>query len=138
MAVTENSRDLPSAALIAPHNYKISHALAVACFELAKAMYALCKGAEVLDRKNSQAARNKLATEFAACVFLSIGTHVLTHPSNATCVVIKLNIGREITGVFLKLFWGAAIVERVEYGGIKCRDSIKQSVRGLVGFGLCA
>jgi len=103
VAVTENPGDLPAPVLIAPHHYEISYSLALAAGELAEAMRALLNGAEVLDREYFESTWNELTAEIAAGIFLGVCEHFLPRPSNTTRVVIKLNVRREIAGVFLKL-----------------------------------
>jgi hypothetical protein len=51
---------------VSPHDHKIGHAFAVAAPELAKAMHALSDGAEIPDRENPQAVRNKFSAEISA------------------------------------------------------------------------
>src|SRR5258706_5075438 len=98
-------------------------------------MHTLRDSAEVLNWEHFQGTRNQLATELAACKFLGIGEHLLPRPGDTPSVVIKLNVGSEKAGVLLKLIGRAALIERVERSGIKCRYSFKQRVRRLAGFG---
>lgn len=119
MTVTENPGDLPMAVLIAPHNHEISDSLAFATSELAEAMRSLRNGTKILDWKNLESVWNKLTTKLATHIFCCVCEHLLPRPSDATSIVIELNVRREIAGVLLKLLWSAAIVESVKYGGVE-------------------
>ena len=105
---------------IAPDNHEISDSLAFATGEWAEAMRSLLNGTKILDRKNLESVRNKLTTKVAAHIFCCVCEHFLARPSDAASVVIELNVRREIAGVLLKLLWRAAMVEGVEYSGVKC------------------
>jgi len=138
VTVTKNPGDLPVPVLIAPHDCEISDSLALATCKLAEAMRTLCNGSEVLDWGNLESARDELATEVAAHIFLCVGEHLLPRPSDATSVVVELNVRREIAGVHLKLLWGAAIIESVEYSAVERRDSLKQRSGDLFGSWIAA
>ena len=119
MPVTKNPRDLPIPALIAPDNCEISYSLALAASELAEAMRALLNGAEILDWEYFESAWNGLAAEITTHMLLCVCEHFLPRPRDTTRVVIELNVRREIAGVLLKLLWRAAVVESIEYSGVK-------------------
>ena|SRR5688572_21815546 len=133
VAVTENPGDLPMPVLVAPHDHEIGDPVALAISELAEAVSALRNGAEVLDRENLESVRDKLTAEIAAHMFLRVREHVLARPGDTAIVVIELDVGREIAGVPLKLLRDAAMVECVEYSGIKRRDGLKKRLGGLSG-----
>ena len=119
MPITQHPRDLPMPVLIAPHHHEVSDPLAFVATELAEAMRPLLNGTKILDRKNLETVRNELATKVAARILFCVGEHFLPRPGDATRVVIELDVRREIAGVLLKLLWRAAMIERVEHGGVE-------------------
>ena len=120
VTVTKNPGDLPMARPIAPHDHEISDSLAFATRELAEAMRSLRDGTKILNWKNLQSARNELTTKVATHIFRRVGKHMLPRPSDATGIVIKLNVRREVAGVPLKLLWRTTVVESVEYSRVEC------------------
>src|SRR5688572_28962997 len=133
VAVTEHAGDLPLPVLIAPHDHEIGDPVALATRELAEAMRALRNGAEVLDRENLERAGDQLPAEIATHMLFRVREHVLPRPGDAAIVVIELDIGHEIAGVLLKLLRDAAMVESVEYSGVKRGDGVEQRIGGLSG-----
>src|SRR5688572_9660985 len=105
--------------LIAPHDCEISDSLALAASELAEPMRALRNGAKVFNLENLESVRNKLTTKIATHILFCVCDHFLPRPSDATGVVIELDVGSKKAGVLLKLLRGAAFVEGVEYSGVE-------------------
>src|SRR6476620_12402122 len=103
MPVAQHARRFPTLIAQTPDDDEIGDALALAAVELAERVLALFDRTEVLDGIHAQAARHQLAPEMAADVLPGVRDHRLARPGDTTLVVVELELGREVTGVFVQL-----------------------------------
>lgn len=141
MSETEHAGDLPLVVLFAPDHGEVCEP--VACphllirVKLTKAVRALGDGAKVFDGEDLEAAGNEFAAKFATDVLGSIGEHLLARPGHTACVVIELDVCREVVGVLLKLVGCAAGVERFKDLGVELGEGLQNWLRCCLCHCLC-